>query len=80
MESALYRVLWGALGEREQDELRQVAETSVPVSAELTASIREAEQCLDIGGLPVGEVLVAVGGEPPLIDPEFLAWVQQSRT
>lgn len=76
MESTLYRVLWGALGEQEQDELRQVAETSVPVSPELAAGIREAEQCLDIGGLPVSEVLVAVDDEPMLIDPDFLAWVQ----
>lgn len=75
MESTLYRVLWGALGEQEQDELRRVAESSIPAPPELTASIREAEQCLDIGGLPVGEVLVDTD-ETPRIDPGFLAWVQ----
>jgi hypothetical protein len=74
MESTVYRVLWGALGEHEQDELRRVAGSSAAASPELTASIREAEQCLDIGGLPVGEVIV--DADRPLIDPGFLSWVQ----
>ena len=76
MDSTLYRVLWGALGEQEQGELRTVAQLSIPVTLDLAASIREAEQCLDIGGLPVGEVLMAADDDAPLIDPGFLTWVQ----
>jgi hypothetical protein len=76
-ETILYRVLWGALGEPERAELELVADGIARPSHDLTVRIREAEQSLEIGGLPVGEAPTAQPEqESPRIDPQFLAWVR----
>jgi hypothetical protein len=81
MESTLYRVLWGALGDTEKAAIQDLAgsTTALPSQA-LIDSIREAEQCLDIGGLPVAEVLI-IASPPydPTIDGAFLEWVRSQQ-
>jgi hypothetical protein len=77
MEATLYRVLWGALGDAEKTAILDVANTEAEhPSQELVDSIREAEQCLDIGGLPVSEVLVTSPDGAASLDAEFLEWVR----